>query len=76
MFQGPSAGFSTVGYEMARKEEEKEEEVEEASEVHGDNGLQQSSELITTDSVLKNTGHSYCHSRYLSKLKAVILFSL
>lgn len=47
------------------KEEEKEEEVEEASEVHGDGGLPQSSELITTDSLLKNTGYNSCHSRYL-----------
>lgn len=67
MFQGPSAGFSTEGCMMeARKEEEKEEEVE-ASEVHGDERLQQSSELITTDSLLKDTGHSYRHSRYLLK---------
>ncbi|XP_037642285.1 microtubule organization protein AKNA-like isoform X2 [Sebastes umbrosus] len=62
--EGPSAGFSTEGCMMeARKEEEKEEEVEEASEVHGDERLQQSSELITTDSLLKDTGHSYRHSR-------------
>lgn len=68
MFQGPSAAFSTVGYKTETwKEEEKEEEVEEVSEVHGDDGLQQSSELITTDSLLKNTGHSSCPSRYMLK---------
>lgn len=66
MFQGPSAGFSTVGYKTeTRKEEEKQEEVEEASEGHGDDGLQQSSELIITDSLLKSTGNTSCHSRYL-----------
>lgn len=66
MFQGPSAGFSTVGYKTeTRREEEKEEGVEETSEVHGDDGLQQSSELIITNSLLKNTAHSSCHSRYL-----------
>lgn len=66
MFQGPSAGFSTVSYKMeTRTEEEKDEEVEEASEIHGEGRLEQSSELKTTDSLLKNTGHdSYC-SRYL-----------
>lgn len=59
MFQAPSADFSTVGYKTETwKEEEKEEEEEEASEVHGDVGLQQSSELITTDSLLKNSRHS------------------
>ncbi|XP_034411274.1 microtubule organization protein AKNA [Cyclopterus lumpus] len=63
LHEGPSAGFSTVGYKMdTQKEEGKEEEVEEASEVHGDLGFQQSSELITTDS-LKNTGHNYCYLR-------------
>ncbi|XP_054452556.1 microtubule organization protein AKNA-like [Anoplopoma fimbria] len=64
LHEGPSAGFSTVGYKMeTQKEEKKEEEVKEASEVHGDEGFQQSSELITTVSLLKNTGNSHCHSR-------------
>ncbi|XP_033507272.2 uncharacterized protein aknad1 [Epinephelus lanceolatus] len=64
LHEGPSAGFSTVGYEMeTRKEEEREEEVEDVSEIHGDDGLQWSSELITTDSLLKYTRHSYCQSR-------------
>lgn len=84
MFQGPSAGFSTVGYKTETwKEEEKEEEVHEASEVHGDDGLQQSSELIITDSLLKNTGNRSCRSRYLltcfrssSNISVFILFLL
>ncbi|TKS79937.1 AT-hook-containing transcription factor [Collichthys lucidus] len=44
MQKGLSAGFSTVGYknEIWREEEKEEEEVE-ASEVHGDDGLQHSS---------------------------------
>lgn len=74
MFQGPSAGFSTVCYKTeTRKEEEKEEEVQEAREIHGDDELQQSSELVTTDSLLKNTAHSSCHSRYL--FRYFILFT-
>ncbi|XP_028449305.1 AT-hook-containing transcription factor isoform X2 [Perca flavescens] len=64
LHEGQSAGFSHMGYKMeARKEEKNKEEVEEASEVHGDEELQQRSELITTDSLLKNTQHRYCHSR-------------
>ncbi|XP_075954208.1 uncharacterized protein aknad1 [Anarhichas minor] len=64
LHEEPRAGFSTVGYKMeTQKEEEKEEEVEEASGVHGDEGFQQRSERITTDSLLKNTGHSCWHSR-------------
>uniref|UniRef100_UPI0037E85A5C microtubule organization protein AKNA-like n=1 Tax=Semicossyphus pulcher TaxID=241346 RepID=UPI0037E85A5C len=59
---GPSSGFSTVGFKMD-EEEEKEEEVEEVGEVLGDDGLQQSGDLITTDSLLMNTGHSSYHSR-------------
>ncbi|XP_031137213.2 microtubule organization protein AKNA-like isoform X1 [Sander lucioperca] len=55
LHEGPSAGFTHVGY---KTEDENKEEVEEASEE-----LQQHSELITTDSLLKNTGHRYCHSR-------------
>ncbi|XP_071392949.1 serine-rich adhesin for platelets-like [Centroberyx affinis] len=63
--EGPSAGLSTVGYEMGRGKEEKEEkgEEEEASEVHDDGGLEQSSELMTIDSLLNNIGHSSCHPR-------------
>ncbi|XP_071348403.1 protein AKNAD1-like [Trachinotus anak] len=64
LHEGPCAGFSTVSCKMeTRKEEETEEEVEEACEVHEDGGLEQSSELVTTDSVLKNTGYNSCHSR-------------
>lgn len=58
MFQAPSADFSTVDYKTETWKEEEKEEEEEASEVHGDVGLQQSSELITTDSLLKNSRHS------------------
>lgn len=42
MFQGPSAEFSTVGY----KREEKEEEKEGVSEVHGDDRSQHSRYLL------------------------------
>ncbi|XP_042353106.1 protein AKNAD1-like [Plectropomus leopardus] len=63
LHEGPSADFSTVGYKMeARKEEEKEEGVEDVRAVHGDGGWQQSCELKTTTSLLNNTGHIYCHS--------------
>ncbi|KAK2822316.1 hypothetical protein Q5P01_022381 [Channa striata] len=59
--EGPSAVYSTVSYLVeTQKEEVKEEEVEEASEVHGDSGLAQSSRLITTDSFQKNTGRNIC----------------
>lgn len=65
MFQGSSAGFSTVSYKMeTRTEEEEDKEVDESSEVHGGDKLEQSSELITTDSLLKNPHGSFC-SRYL-----------
>lgn len=67
MFQGACAGFSTVGY---KTESCKEEDVDEASEVHGDDGSQQSGELITTDSSLKRTGHSSCLSKYLEFSKS------
>ncbi|XP_032387981.1 microtubule organization protein AKNA isoform X2 [Etheostoma spectabile] len=64
LHEGPSAGFSHVGYKTeGRKEDENTEEVEEAIEVHGDEELQQRSELTTTDSLLKKTGHRHCHSR-------------
>ncbi|XP_068594321.1 microtubule organization protein AKNA [Cebidichthys violaceus] len=60
----PRAGVSTVGYKMeTQREEEVQEEVQEAGEVGGDEGFQQSSERITTDSLLKNTGHICSHSR-------------
>ncbi|XP_034744654.1 protein AKNAD1-like isoform X1 [Etheostoma cragini] len=64
LHEGPSAGLSHVGYKTeALKEEENTDEVEEASEVHGDEELQQRCERTTTDSLLKNTGHRYCNSR-------------
>lgn len=46
----------------AQKDDEKEARVE-AIEVHGDEAVQQSSDLITTDSFLESTGRSYGHSR-------------
>nr|XP_046264183.1 uncharacterized protein LOC124069255 isoform X3 [Scatophagus argus] len=63
--EGPSAGFFTVGYKMeTREEEEKEEQVEDASEVHG--------EFLTSDSLLKNTGHSsYVSRRSLGSLEGL-----
>ncbi|KAJ4936265.1 hypothetical protein JOQ06_000864 [Pogonophryne albipinna] len=51
-------------HEVYKTEEEEEEEVEEASEVHEDDVFKQSSELITTDILLKN--NSYSHSRFSS----------
>lgn len=56
MFQAASIDFSTVGYEM---ETGRENEKEEAS---GGN-----SEVIITDSLTKNKGHSSCISRYISR---------
>lgn len=64
MFQVPGADFSTVGYKTdTRKEEGKEEGMEEASQIYGDVRLQQSSELITTDTSLNKSRHSSCFSR-------------
>ncbi|XP_067461756.1 protein AKNAD1-like isoform X1 [Thunnus thynnus] len=73
LHEGPSAGFSTVSYKMeTRTEEEKDEEVEEASEIHGEGRLEQSSELKTTDSLLKNTGHdSYCSRSTLGSFEGL-----
>uniref|UniRef100_A0A8D3CZJ9 AKNA domain-containing protein n=1 Tax=Scophthalmus maximus TaxID=52904 RepID=A0A8D3CZJ9_SCOMX len=63
LHEGPCAGFSTVSYKMeTQREEETAEEDEEASEVHRDDGLERSRELITTESVLKYTGYNNCHS--------------
>ncbi|KAM3865951.1 uncharacterized protein aknad1 [Diretmus argenteus] len=62
--EGPSAGFSTMGYEMGRGKEEKEKKKkDEVCEVHGGGGLEQSSELITINSPLNNTGQSSGHPR-------------
>ncbi|XP_068427136.1 microtubule organization protein AKNA isoform X2 [Clinocottus analis] len=52
--EGPHAAFSTAGYEM----ETQKEEVEEERKVHRD----ESSELKTTEAVLKNTGQNYCYA--------------
>nr|XP_040028208.1 uncharacterized protein LOC120816568 isoform X2 [Gasterosteus aculeatus aculeatus] len=63
LHEGPSAVFFTVGNKTeAQKDDEKEARVE-AIEVHGDEAVQQSSDLITTDSFLESTGRSYGHSR-------------
>lgn len=61
VFQVTGADFSTVDYKTdTQKAEEKTEIIEEDSEVDGDIRLQPSSELITPDSLLKNTrGHNY-----------------
>ncbi|XP_069367950.1 microtubule organization protein AKNA isoform X2 [Paralichthys olivaceus] len=68
LHEGPCAGFSTVSYEMeTRTEEEEAEEVEERNSEESD-GLKQSSELITTDSALKNTGYDSCQSCSLERL--------
>ncbi|XP_070701615.1 protein AKNAD1-like [Pempheris klunzingeri] len=64
LHEGPSAGFSTVRYKTeTREEEEKEEEAQEASDLYKDDRLKQSSELITTDSLLRSTGHRSCPLR-------------
>ncbi|KAM3604090.1 uncharacterized protein V6R79_006270 [Siganus canaliculatus] len=61
--QGPSAGFSTAGYKAETwKEDEKEAEEEEISEVYEDDGVQQSSALLTTQPSVKNTRSISCCS--------------
>ncbi|XP_047444987.1 protein AKNAD1-like isoform X3 [Mugil cephalus] len=54
LHEGPGAGFSC--HMDTRREELKEEEVEEASELHVDVGLDQSSEIISADFPLQNAG--------------------
>ncbi|KAM8851405.1 uncharacterized protein aknad1 isoform 2-T2 [Spinachia spinachia] len=63
LLKRPSAGFSTVGNKMEDYKEDENEAPVVAIEVRGDEGFQQSSDLITSDSFLERTGHSYCHSR-------------
>lgn len=66
MFQGPSACFSAASYKMGtQEEEEKQEGVVETSVLHGDGGLEQSSEVMTADSFLKHTRCNTCPSWYL-----------
>ncbi|CAB1443027.1 unnamed protein product [Pleuronectes platessa] len=61
LHEGPCAGFSTFTFEMEPQTEEEEgKEVEERSSEESD-GLEHSSELITADSALKNTGYN-CQS--------------
>ena len=62
-----------MGYKM---ESRKEEDVDEACEVHGDDVSQQSGELITTDSSLQRTGHSSYLSKYLEYSKSSSNISL
>ncbi|XP_053186678.1 microtubule organization protein AKNA-like [Scomber japonicus] len=70
--KGSSAGFSTVSYKMeTQTEEEENKEVEETGEVHGEGRLEQSSELITTDSLLKNTAHGSHCSRSVGSLEGL-----
>ncbi|XP_056149870.1 microtubule organization protein AKNA-like [Lampris incognitus] len=66
-FKGPSARFSTVGCETERSKELQVEKVKEVSEVHQVHGIKQSSGLITSDSLLNNSGHSSSHSRSLQR---------
>ncbi|KAG7214697.1 hypothetical protein INR49_010589 [Caranx melampygus] len=60
LHEGPCAGFSTVSFKM---EEEREEEGEEASDIPGVGGLEQSSEPETSDSVRKSPGCEHSHLR-------------
>ncbi|KAM6990251.1 uncharacterized protein aknad1 [Tautogolabrus adspersus] len=62
LHEGPCSGFSTAGFHM-EKEEEKMEKVKKDSKVYGDDQLQESDEVITTNSLMSNSHHSSCHSR-------------
>lgn len=59
MFQAASIDFSTVGYEMETGREKKKEEAGEVISCR----FMQNSEVITTDSLPKNNGHSNYISR-------------
>ncbi|KAM4552319.1 uncharacterized protein aknad1 isoform 2-T2 [Odontesthes bonariensis] len=64
LHEGARLSFPTVSCKTdAQEEEVKHEEVEKTSELHG--GSNQSSELITVDRLMKNTGRNICHSRDL-----------
>lgn len=63
VFQAPGADFSTVGYKTETRKEEGKEDMEEASEVHGDVSLQQSGEVITTQTSMNKSRQSCCFSR-------------
>lgn len=58
-FQIPGPCFSTGGYETVEREEE-------ASEVHGHDGLDQSCDLTPADPLLNSTVHSSVSLRYTS----------
>ncbi|XP_060900510.1 uncharacterized protein LOC132979058 isoform X2 [Labrus mixtus] len=62
LHEGPCSGFSTAGFHM-EKEEENMEKVKKDSKVYGDVQLQESHEVLTTNSLMRNSGHSSCHSR-------------
>ncbi|XP_034558049.1 uncharacterized protein LOC117826230 isoform X2 [Notolabrus celidotus] len=66
LHERPSSSFSTAGFTNIDNDDDKEKEVKEASEVHGEDELQQHGELITTDSLMRSSGHSSCHSRFSS----------
>ncbi|XP_035803430.2 protein AKNAD1 isoform X2 [Amphiprion ocellaris] len=69
--EGPSAGFSTVSDEMDVQREEEGEE-KEASEVHINGRLDQSSEFITDDPLMNNSGRNNHQSRVsLDSLEAL-----
>lgn len=57
MFQGQS-------YKMDTEEEEEEEEAEGGSDPQINGGSDRSSELVTADPLVKNSGHGSCQSRY------------
>ncbi|XP_074544743.1 uncharacterized protein aknad1 [Halichoeres trimaculatus] len=63
LHKGLSSSFSTAGFTKIENDEDKQREVKETSEVQGDDGLQGCDELRTTDSLMRNSGHSSCHSR-------------
>nr|XP_012772156.2 protein AKNAD1 isoform X4 [Maylandia zebra] len=50
-------------YKMDTEEEEEEEEAEEGSDLQINGGSDQSSELVTADPLVKNSGHGSCQSR-------------
>ncbi|XP_041847365.1 uncharacterized protein LOC121643855 isoform X2 [Melanotaenia boesemani] len=63
LHKGASAGLSTVSCKMnAHEEEINQEDLEVATKLHEDGGLNQSSELMTADPVMKNVGSDICLS--------------
>ncbi|XP_069562304.1 streptococcal hemagglutinin-like isoform X1 [Brachyistius frenatus] len=62
LHEGSNAGCSSASDKMVTQEEEEEEEEQEATEVHANGGLEQSSALLTAEPLLNNTGRNNCHS--------------